>query len=256
MFFRTQPDKARVERSHLQTRHMNSFLTLASQIPWEEILVNGIGGFLAGLALLWVAMGTQGIRSLRLRLGRPSLRIERRKTPENIFSGLELGAPAEWIKQQLGAPTRVSDNWWGYRFSDSLVCLTFDSRNSLQTIAVGLTDQSVIFEFPTWHFDCPPLGQTTLRDLIGIEHLTLTFNDSLRHRELRLTGREGPSGAWRYIAFGALNPNTPGSLIVTEFDWDKQRSVLISRPQDIKVNWAALSTTSEIDGIPWMFALQ
>lgn len=236
-------------------QRMTSFSILVTQIPWKDILVNAIGGFVGGLALLWLAMGSQGIRSLRSRFERPTLRIERRRTPENIFTGLELGAPADWVKQQLGAPTRVSHEWWGYRFSDSLVCLTFDPGGSLQTIAVALTDPTVTFDFPTWHFECPPLGRITLRDVTGVEHLDLEFSESLRHRELRVTGREGPTGAWHYIAFGALDPNIPGSLLVPEFEWDRQKGALVSQPQDVIVNWAALSTTSSIDGIPWDFAI-
>lgn len=234
---------------------INSIADLVAHIPWKEIVVNALGGFIGGLALLWLALGSQGVRSLRSRFERPSLRIERRRTPKNIFSGIELGAPADWVKQQLGAPTRIRDSWWGYRFSDSLVCLTFGSDDSLQTVAVALTDPDVTFDFPTWHFDCPALGQATMQDLVGVEHLDLEFIESLRHRELRVTGREGPTGAWHYIAFGALNPNIPGSLVISEFQWDTQRSVLISRPQDVKVNWAAYSSTSDIEGIPWDFAI-
>lgn len=224
-------------------------------MPWKDLFVNALGGFIGGLALLWLAMGSHGIRTLRSRFRRPSLRIERRKTPENIFTGLELGAPAEWVKQQLGAPTRVSSDWWGYRFADSLVCLTFGSDDSLQTIAVALTNPDVTFDFPAWHFDCPPLGRMTLQDLIGVEHLELEFSESLRHRELRVTGREGPTGAWHYIAFGVLDPNFPGSLVVANFEWNAKTAALVSPAKDVKVNWAALSVTPAIEGIPWDFAL-
>lgn len=230
----------------------SSVLTL---ILAKDIVVNALGGFIGGLALLWLAMGSRGIRSLRSRFDRPRLSIERPRTPENIFTGLELGAPAEWVKQQLGAPTRVAPNWWGYRFSDSLVSLTFGAGDSLEGIAVALTDSQTTFPFPAWHFDCPPLGLMTLKDLIDVQHLTLAFNDSLRHRELRFTGREGPTGAWHYVAFGALNPNIPGSLLDVEFEWDRAKSALVSNPQNVRINWAAISSSMEPEGIPWDFAI-
>ena len=225
------------------------------QIPFDSIIINAVGSFLGGLALLWLALGSRGIRSLRSKFGRPNVRIERRRTPENIFTGMELGAPAHWIQEQLGAPTRVSENWWGYRFSDSLVSLTFGPNDSLESIAVALIDSETTFEFPSWHFDCPPLGRMTLKDLLGIEHLSLTFGDSPRHSELLVTGREGPRGNWHYIAFGVLSPHIPGPLFAVDFEWNKEDDELISRPQDIKINWAAVSNTSEIDVFPWDFGI-
>lgn len=234
---------------------MAEFSIYIALIPIKDVLVNAIGGFLGGLVLLWVAMGTQGIRSLRNRWGRPNLRIERRRTPENIFTGIELGAPAQWVQQQLGAPTRVASRWWGYRYADALVALTFGSDDSLESIAVALTNSKTTFDFPAWHFDCPPLGKITVKNLLEVEHLSLEFNDSLRHSELRFTGREGPTGAWHYIAFGALNPNIPGSLLPAEFEWDKANKALVSRSQDVMINWAAVSSSMDIDGFPWDFAL-
>lgn len=224
---------------------------LVSLIPFKDIFVNAIGGFLGGLTLLWLAIGSRGIRSLRSKLERPRVRIERRMTPENIFTAIELGAPAQWVQQQLGAPTRVGERWWGYRFSDSLVSLSFSANDSVESIAVALVDPETTFEFPAWHFDCPPLGKMTLRDLLAADHLSLEFNDSLRHSELRITGREGPRGAWHYIAFGVLSPHIPGPLLSVDFEWDKEKDELISQPQEIKINWAVVSSTSNIEGFPW-----
>jgi len=228
---------------------------LLAHIPITDIFVNAFGGFLGGVALLWLAMSKHGIQFLRSKLERPSLRIEQRKTPENIFTGIELGAPARWVEQQLGAPTRIGEKWWGYRFSDSLVSLSFDSNDSIKIIAVALIDDKTTFEFPAWFFNCPCLGELTLKNLIDVEHLTLEFRDSPRHSELLINGREGPRGAWHHIAFGALSPHIPGPLLPVDFDWDKDRQTLISQPQDVLINWAAVSTTSEIEGFPWDFGL-
>lgn len=226
---------------------------ILSQIPISDIVVNAIGSFLGWAGLLWLAMSKRGIRFLREKIERPSLRIELRKTPENIFTGIELGAPARWVEQQIGAPTKIGERWWGYRFSDSLLSIFFDSNDSVKTISVALIDDKTTFDFPAWHFDCPSLGRLKLDNLLAAEHLSLEFKDSTRHSELFITGREGPRGAWHYIAFGVLSPHHPGPLLDVSFDWSKEENKLISQPKDIKINWAAVSNTSEIDVFPWDF---
>ncbi len=228
---------------------------ILSQIPINDIVVNAIGSFLGWAGLLWLAMSKRGIRFLREKIERPSLRIELRKTPENIFTGIELGAPARWVEQQIGAPTKIGERWWGYRFSDSLLSICFDSNDSVKIISVALIDDKTTFDFPAWHFDCPSLGRLKLDSLLAAEHLSLEFKDSTRHSELFITGREGPRGAWHYIAFGVLSPHLPGPLLDVSFDWNKDENKLISQPKDIKINWAAVSNTSEIDVFPWDFGL-
>ncbi|AOF86131.1 hypothetical protein BSY239_2907 [Hydrogenophaga sp. RAC07] len=228
---------------------------MVTHIPIEDVLVNAIGGFLGGAALLWLAIGTRGLKSLRTKFSRPSVRLELGRAPENIFSGIELGAPVQLIEQKLGPPTRRYRDWWGYRFSDALVALTFDDEGSLSSIAVALTDPNTIFEFPAWQFDCPPLGKITLKELLVADHLKLSFEESLRHRELRVTGQEGPAGVWHGVSFGALSPNIPGSLLAAEFEWDREISALVSLPQDVRVNWAAVHSGADFDGFPWDFAI-
>lgn len=234
---------------------MNTLAELTKSLHLADIATNAIGGFLGSAILLWLAMGWQGIRALRSRLARPNVLIRARRTPENIFDGIELGAPAEWIKEQLGPPNRVAENWWGYRFSDSLVSLTFDASDSLLTLAVAITDEKATFEFPAVHFDCPPLGVMTLADL-EVEHLSLEFNESTRHSELLISGREGPRGAWHYIAFGVLSPHFPGPLVEGDFHWNKDEAVLVSPADQVKINWAAVSATSEIGSFPWDFGMR
>ncbi|KAF2406186.1 hypothetical protein SAMN04490179_5096 [Pseudomonas antarctica] len=235
---------------------MSTFIDLANSLHLADIAINAIGGFLGSATLLWLAMGTQGIRTLRSRFRRPSVMLQARKTPKNIFTGIELGAPAEWIKEQLGQPNKIAENWWGYRFSDSLVSLTFDANHSLLTLAVALTDEKTTFEFPALHFDCPPLGKMVVADL-QVDHLSLTFNDSTRHSELVITGSEGPRGAFHHIAFGVLNPHIPGPLLIDDdFQWDRNEAVLITPADKLKINWAAVSATSEIVTFPWDLGLR
>lgn len=234
---------------------MAAIVELIRAVPFRDIAINAIGGFLGGSALLWVAMGSRGIRTLRSRFERPSVRIERRKTPANIFTGIELGAPADWVREQLGPPTRVGDKWWGYRFTDSLFSVEFNENDSVKSISVALTDKNVRFEFPTWHFECRPLGSMTLKDVLSADHLEMEFVDSMRHSELRIKGREGPKGAWHYIGFGALSPHIPGSLLESMFEWDREKNILLSDPDDVLINWATLSSTYDIDCFPWDFGI-
>jgi hypothetical protein len=229
--------------------------SLMALLPIRDVLVNATGGFLGGVAVLWLAVGRRGLKSLRARFSRPSVRLELGRAPENIFDGIELGSPAQLIELKLGPPTRRYKDWWGYRYSDALVALTFED-GSLSSIAVALTDPNITFEFPAWHFECPPLGKLTLKELLDAGHLDLSFEESLRHRELRVTGREGPTGAWHGISFGALDPNIPGSLLAVSFDWDREAGVLISPPQDVRVNWAAVHSSYDFDGFPWDFAIK
>lgn len=234
---------------------MTTLIELANMLHLKDIAINAIGGFLGGAVLLWLAMGWQGIRTLRARFSRPTVLLPPRRTPENIFTGIELGAPAEWIKERLGPPNRIAEGWWGYRFSDSLVSLTFDANDSLLTIAVALTDETTTFEFPAIHFACPPLGKMVLSDL-DLDQLSLAFNESTRHSELLISGREGPRGAWHYIAFGVLSPHFPGPLLEGDFHWDKDNAVLLSPTNQVKINWAAVSSTPEVGTFPWDFGLK
>lgn len=105
------------------------------------------------------------------------------------------------------------------------------------------------------HFDCPPLGEMVLSD-VQVDHLSLEFNESLRHSELLISGSEGPPGAFHYIAFGALNPQIPGPLLEVDFSWDRDEGVLLSSPDQVKINWAAVSQVSQIGTFPWGFGLR
>lgn len=225
-----------------------------SCIQIKEIAVNAIGGFLGGLLLLWLVVGWGGIKSIRSRLGRPSIGINIGKAPHNIFTGIQLGSSAPWIQQQLGYPAQISDDWWGYRFSDALVSIGFDSQMAVDSIAVALVDEKSTFYFPTIHFDCPPLGRAMLSDVIA-EHLEMKYVESLRHSELLVHGREGPRGAWHYITFGALWPHFPGSLIESEFEWNKNEECLITPTDKVKINWAALSRHTGPAHFPWDLGL-
>ena len=223
-------------------------------IPFKEIMINAIGSFFGGLFLLWLAVGASGIKSLRSRFGRPSIEIQIGKAPRNIFTGIQLGSSASWVQQHLGHPAQIGNSWWGYRFSDALVSLEFDSQMAVDTVAVALVDDKSTFYFPAVHFDCPPLGKALLSDVL-VEHLQIEYVDSLRHSELLVYGREGPPGGWHYITFGVLSPHVPGSLLEIQFEWDKDAELLITPKNKVKINWAALSRRSDPAHFPWDLAL-
>ena len=105
------------------------------------------------------------------------------------------------------------------------------------------------------HFDCPPLGRMVLSD-VQVSHLAVEFKESTRHSELIISGSEGPRGAFHFIAFGVLSPHIPGPLLLNDFLWDRDESVLISPADQLKINWAAVSVTSEIGTFPWDFGMR
>lgn len=233
---------------------MKSINEFIAALPIKDIAVNAAGGFVGSALLVWIAFGWTGIKNLRSRFGRPQIIFERKKAPENIFIALELGSSSDWIKQQLGNPNKVSEHWWGYRFSDALVSLHFDQSMALETVAVALNNGNANFPFPSVHFDCPPLGKAMLSHVL-VEHLQLEHISARRHTELLVSGREGPTGAWHYITFGALDPLTPGELLPSEFVWSSDENRLITPSEHVKINWAAISSRSEPAHFPWNFAL-
>lgn len=229
-------------------------LDIFAIIPIKDIAVNAIGGFLGGLLLLWLAVGWSGMKSIRSRLGRPSIEIHIGKTPHNIFTGIQLGSSAPWVQQKLGYPAQISDGWWGYIFSDALVSIEFNSQMAVDSVAVALVDNKSKFYFPAIHFECPALGSAMLSDVLA-EHLEMDYVDSTRHSELLVYGREGVRGAWHYITFGALWPHFPGSLFESEFEWNKEERRLITPADKVKINWAAISRRPGPAHFPWDLGL-
>ena len=232
----------------------SKLVDMLTLVPAKDIAVNALGGFLGGFLLLWLTVGTSGIKSIRARFGRPSIEIKVGRAPSNIFSAIHLGSSGDWIKQQFGHPTKVSKEWWGYRFSDALVSLQFNEQMAIETIAVALVDDVTTFYFPAVHFNCPPLGVAKVSDVL-VDHLEIEFVDSLRHSELLIYGREGPTGAWHYITFGALAPHIPGNLLLSEFVWNKSENLLITPKDKVKINWAAISSRSGPAYFPWHLGL-
>lgn len=245
---------AAVEKIYSSVISLN-LAEVISAIPIKEIVINSIGGFLGGLLLLWLTVGASGIKSIRSRFGRPSIEIQIGRAPSNIFTGIRLGSSASWVQQQLGHPAQIGDGWWGYRFSDALVSLEFDSQMAVDSVAVALVDDKSTFCFPAVHFDCPPLGKAMLSDVLA-EHLEMEYVESLRHSELLVYGREGPQGAWHYITLGALSPHISGSLLESEFVWDKTEEQLITPKDKVKINWAAVSRRSGPAHFPWDLGLK
>lgn len=223
-------------------------------IHLKDVAINAIGSLIGGFALLWLTVGLNGIKSIRSRFGRPIIKIEISRAPRNIFNGIQLGSSADWVKQQFGHPTQVSEARWGYNFSDALVSLEFDSQMAVESIAVALVDDNTTFSFPAIHFDCPPLGKAMLSDVLA-EHLQVEYIESLRHSELLVSGREGPRGAWHYITFGALWPHFSGRLLEVEFEWNTDENRLVTPTSIVKINWAAISRRSGPAHFPWDIGL-
>jgi hypothetical protein len=220
----------------------------------RDILVNAIGSLLGGLAILWLTVGTVGIKSIRARFGRPSIEIKIKRAPSNIFAAVQIGASAEWVKQNLGHPLKVGANTWGYRFSDALVSLQFSDQEAVVTVAVALVDDVTTFDFPTWHFEAPPLGLMTVAHMAN-PPLNPKYIQGRRHQELLFWGREGTPNNYHEITLGVLDPVFPGALLAHEFEWNAEENTLITPKEELKINWAAISSISGPASFPWELGL-
>lgn len=239
----------------LDFSHWPLALNVISPETIEALVVNTLGGILAGISLVWMTLGFNGLRQLKASVSRPTINLSPCRAPRNIFTGLHLGAPRKWVEEKLGAPAQIGKNWAGYIFSDALLSLNFTPDDALECISVAIINDKAVFDFPAIHFECPPLGKLRLSDVLKADHLEMRYDDSLRHQELLVTGREGPNGGWHYIAFGCLDPHAPGLLFPAEFSWDREGNKLLSPAQHLIVNWAAISSNPNIETFPWRLGL-
>lgn len=218
-------------------------------IKIADVITSAAGSFIGGMLVVWVTLGTAGIRDVRSKFGRPRIMAQKRRAPEDLFFGIELGAPASAVRDLLGTPSRTREKWWGYRFVDGLISIEFADDQSVLTLALAITNSDATFSFP-WFEDYPPLGTLTL-DRVIFEQTDLTFRESLRHQELVTYTRAGPTGAWINYTFGALSPLAQGDLADTHFDWDRETETLKTPTNEVRVNWVAISAMSGPAFFPW-----
>ena len=99
-----------------------------------------------------------------------------------------------------------------------------------------------------------PLGKITLAEAME-DGGEFRFRSTLRTEELLFNSRIGPPGAWKHYTFGVLRPLASGMLAEGEFEWDYENKKLISKPENILVNWVGISESSKELWFDWSVAL-
>lgn len=219
-----------------------------------DFAVSAAGSFVGGVGVVIVTLGPRGLRSLRAKIDRPRLQSLLNQCPIDLLFAVEIGAPASRVQEMLGSPSLASGNQWAYRYLDALVTIGFYEDSTVQTVALALTEIGSTFEVPMFE-DIPPLGNLTLAAVLATTGGTVERRASLRHEEVFIQTRVGPTGAWTHFTFGALWPLAPGRLAPTEFSWNREKDVLETPPNLVPVNWVALSASQEPPYFPWDLGL-
>lgn len=178
---------------------------------------------------------------------RPSIRLQ--KAPRNLLEHLKPSASQDRVRELLGPPHQLVNEYWFYRFSDALIQVQFWRQGGAKTIALGLVGKRAEHRFPVPICE-KPLGQLSIAD-VREDQDTLRYRDSLRHQEMLVEARLGPPGAWSNWTFGAMMAVGSRSLHESYFDWDSHNEHLKTDPSLVLINWVAVSNSSEEVYFDW-----
>ena len=172
-------------------------------------------------------------------------------TPPNLLSHVVPGVPAEKVRKWLGAPTSIHGDVWVYRFVETQVQITLDSKEVVREIVVALVHgHSYPGTGAPWgDID---LGALSVAELQEMGHTYLQYRDSMRTKELIVPVRVGPSGAWSECICGALVVHSGvGHLAEVDFEWDLKNEKLISDPNKTLINWIGMTSGIEPPYVYW-----
>ena len=178
---------------------------------------------------------------------RPSIRL--RKAPRNLLEHLKPAASQDRVREILGPPHQVVEDHWFYRFSDVLVQVEFWKGSGAKTIALGLVGKGKEHRFPI-PICQKPLGQLSIAD-VREEQDTLRYRSSLRHEEILVEARLGPTGAWSNWTFGAMMAVGSRALHESHFEWDGEAKRLKTAPSLVLINWVAVSSSADEAYFDW-----
>lgn len=178
---------------------------------------------------------------------RPTIRLA--KAPRNILDHLKPSSSQEHVRAVLGAPHQVVEQHWFYRFADALVQIEFWQGGGAKSIALGLVGKGKERRFPV-PICTKPLGQLSISD-VRQEQDTLRYRDSLRHQEVLVEARLGPTGAWSNWTFGAMMAVGSQALHESRFEWDREGNRLTTDPSMVLVNWVAISNSNDEVYFDW-----
>jgi hypothetical protein len=210
-------------------------------------MLEALGGFLgktlgAFVAPLW--------RYLIATFRRPNIR--RVKAPRNLLEHLKPSTSQDHARALLGPAHQVVEQYWFYRFADVLVQIEFWEGSGAKTVALGLVGQGKEHRFPVPGFK-KPLGQLTIAD-VNCDGSALRFRNSLRHEEVLVEVRFGPTGAWTNWTFGAMSAVGSRALHESYFEWDIETDQLRTDPSLVLVNWVAASNSGDEAYFDWSMA--
>ena len=178
---------------------------------------------------------------------RPTIRLQ--KAPKNLLDHLKPSASQDRVRELLGPPHQVVENHWFYRFADVLVQIDFWSDGGAKSVGLGLVGKGTEHRFPI-PICQKPLGQLSIAD-VREEHDTLRFRSSLRHEEMLVEVRFGPTGAWSNWTFGAMMAVGSRALHESYFEWDREAERLKTSPSLVLINWVAVSNSSDEVYFDW-----
>lgn len=178
---------------------------------------------------------------------RPNLRLS--KAPRNVLEHLKPSASQDHVRAVLGPEYQVIGQHWFYHFADVLIQIEFWKKGGAKSIALGLVGNQKKHHFPI-PICAKPLGQLSIADVLQ-EQDTLRYRNSLRHEEVLVETRLGPTGAWSNWTFGAMMAVGSRALHESYFEWDREADRLKTAPSMVMINWVAVSDSSEEVYFDW-----
>ena len=178
---------------------------------------------------------------------RPSIRLT--KAPRNLLEHLKPAASQDHVRALLGSARQVVEQYWFYRFADALVQIEFWEGSGAKAIALGLVGKRKEHRFPVPGCE-KALGQLSIAD-VRCEGSTLRYRHSLRHQEVVVEVRLGPTGAWSNWTFGAMMAIGSQALHESYFEWDAEADRLRTDASFVLVNWVAVSDSADEVYFDW-----
>lgn len=168
--------------------------------------------------------------------------------PRDFLEKVKLGSTRSKIIAMLGEPdyAQTEVGRWTYTYKEVFLQLAFyPNEGSLKTIILGFKGRPGQDSIRVAWLE-EKLGDLTLATaakycMNGLEAVEHTLGP--RWQELKIEERSGPPNAYQYVTFGALDPLI-GALTPSDFQWDSKTNKLISNPENVLINWVALSANS------------
>jgi len=176
-----------------------------------------------------------------------NLEIQYKPTPSDLAEHLEPGITSNRVRELIGAPHFISENYWFYRFLETQVEIIFEGeviRDITFALIEGEKYKATLSEVNEY-----TLGELTFSDLLSEnQNIEVHSRSSGRTHEAYTSIGVGIPGTYRMFYFGAIMPFHGSRLHHTDFDWDIDSQSVKGFPSDAIINW--FGTTSRYDEAP------